>query len=67
MFYALVKKGRDISESLAKFIALAPCTVISREQVPADYKTTFFKLHDIGVYAMFGPNWLDDLNNKICK
>ena len=66
MFYALIKKGKDLSDSLHKFIALAPCSIGSLGQTkPED---NMFRLQEIGVYAMYAtPTWEDDLENKICK
>ena len=67
MFYALAKINKELADSLYKYIALAPCTIMSPTQVPPDVRTTFFLLPDIGVYSTFGPNWEDELPNKVCK
>ena len=66
MFYGLIKKGKDISDSLHKYVALAPCSISSNSDTnPED---NLFRLEDIGVYAVYNtPMWEDDLNNKICK
>ena len=61
MFYSLVKKGKSVSDSLIKFVALAPCTYTNpTTSVPKDYKTGLMKMMDIGVYALAGPNWVSD-------
>ena len=66
MFYGLIKNGKEISDNLHKFIALAPCSYPDIGN--PDPEENLFKLQDIGVYAMFNtPTWDDDLNNKICK
>ena len=66
MFYGLIKKGKKISDSLHKYVALAPCSIGSLGQTkPED---NMFRLQEIGVYALWNtPTWEDDLNNKICK
>ena len=42
MFYSLIKKGSDISDSLHRYVALAPCTIAGDD--PGDYQNTLFKL-----------------------
>ena len=67
MFYGLIKKGKDISDSLHKYIALAPCTIGALGD-GSDPEENLFRLQEIGVYALYNtPTWEDDLNNKICK
>ena len=66
MFYGLIKNGTDISDSLHKYVALAPCSVAQVGNTHPD--KDLFKLQEIGVYALYNtPNWDDDLENKICK
>ena len=56
MFYALIEKGKEISDSLHKFVALAPCSIM--KLVSDNPFENLFKLQDIGVYAMFAtPTW----------
>ena len=60
MFYALIKKGAELSNNLIKFVALAPCSYAAESTVPTDYKQGLFKMMDNGVYALGGPNWDKD-------
>ena len=58
MFYALVKKGKSMSDNLIKFVALAPCTYTNPlTTIPADYNDGWLNLYDYGIYAIAGPNW----------
>ena len=51
MFYGLIKKGKDISDSLHRYIALAPCTIAGVFGTEAEYEATLFKLDGMGIYA----------------
>ena len=52
MFYGLIKKGKDISDSLHRYIALAPCTIAGDDgSTETDYEATLFKLEGMGIYA----------------
>ena len=63
MFYGLIKKS-DISDSLHKYVALAPCSIANTGN--DDPKDTVYKLIDMGIYALYNtPTWEDDVN-KIC-
>ena len=68
MFYGLSNiEETYLEKNLIKFIALAPCSVSTGLLTPsgepdiAGYKETFFRLQDLGVYAVKGPNWDRDL------
>ena len=65
MFYGLIKKQKEISDSLHKYVALAPCSISTNgDPNPED---NMFKLQEIGVYALYNtPMWEDDLK-KICQ
>ena len=60
MFYSLIKKGKDMSDNLIKFVALAPCSYAAEATVPLDHTTGLFKMIENGVYALGGPNWEQD-------
>ena len=65
MHYALIKKNKEFSDSLHKYVAFAPCFMTAGLDHP---EKNLFKLHDLGIYAVYNtPTWEDDLNNKICK
>ena len=73
MFYGLSHIEESyLEKNLIKFIALAPCSISTGVNLPtgepdiAYYNETFFRLHDLGVYAIKGPNWERDLEN-ICE
>ena len=52
MFYGLIKKGKDISDSLHSYVALAPCTVAGDSGASEeDFGSTLFKLDGMGIYA----------------
>ena len=65
MFYSLIKLHSDVSDSLHKYIALAPCTICKNgNPSPQD---NLYKLQDMGIYAMYStPTWTADLD-KICS
>ena len=52
MFNGLIKKGKDISDSLHSYVALAPCTVAGDSGASEeDLAGTLFKLDGMGIYA----------------
>lgn len=60
MFYGLIEKGSEISDSLHKFVAIAPCSVAAKPGY--DLKETLFKVEGLGVYAFYNtPTWDRDL------
>ena len=65
MFYGLSHIEESyLEKNLIKFLALAPCSVFSPGGEPVDiefFKKTAFRLQDLGVYAMGGPNWDHDI------
>ena len=64
MFYGLIKEKKAISDSLHKYVALAPCTISISENTNPDQN--MFKLMNMGIYALWNtPTWADDMN-KIC-
>ena len=64
MHYALAKRGKEISDSLHKYVALAPCFMTAGVDNPEE---NLFRLHELGIYALYdSPTWEDDLN-KICE
>ena len=81
MFYGLSHIEESyLEKNLIKFLALAPCSVSSGAVTPSGdadiklYKDTFFRLQDLGVYAVKGPNWdrdlktiCDNLDEDFCK
>ena len=67
MFYGLIKKGKEISDNLHKYVALAPCTVAGESTIVHDYENTLFRLQDLGIYATYNtPSWNHDLK-RACK
>ena len=63
MFYGLIKK-KSISNSLHKYVALAPCSISNTGN--SNPKDTVYKLQEMEIYALHNtPTWADDLN-KIC-
>ena len=60
MFYSLIKKGKEMSDNLIRFVALAPCTYAAPSTIPRNYETGLFKMQEVGVYALGGPNWEED-------
>ena len=44
MFYALIKKGKAITDNLIKFVALAPCTVADESSLDPMYEDGIFKM-----------------------
>ena len=68
MFYGLSHIEESyLEKNLIKFIALAPCSVPTGLVTPdgkpdiATYKKTSFRLQELGVYSVKGPNWDSDL------
>lgn len=63
MFYGLSHIEESYYEkNLIKFIALAPCSVSTAWGTDLEfYKKTWFRLQDLGIYAIGGPNWDRDL------
>ena len=68
MFYGLSHIEESyLDKNLIKFIALAPCSLSTGLVTPwgkpdiASYKETYFRLQELGVYAVKGPNWDSDL------
>ena len=64
MFYGLIKEKKAISDSLHKYVALAPCTISVSTNAHPDQN--MFKLMKMDIYALWNtPTWADDLE-KIC-
>jgi len=64
MFYGLSHIEESYFEkNLIKFIALAPCSVSTCGGSPdlEYFEKNWFRLQDLGVYAIAGPNWDHDL------
>ena len=71
MFHGLVKLGKEISDSIHKFVALAPCTY-SGDLAPGTQESLSFfdlieyKVQNLGIYAYYNtPTWDKDLKT-IC-
>ena len=72
MIYGLSHNEDYLSQKIIKAILLAPCKIANgfklddgKPNLPF-YENNDFKLQDLGVYAIKGPNWVRDLI-KICE
>merc|ERR1719237_1082291 len=67
MFYGLSHLEEEFyADNLHMFIAFAPCTIYNVGETPESfYESTIYKLPDIGVYSLYGPNWESDYE-KVC-
>lgn len=65
MFYALSHlQDSFFEDNLFTFAAIDPCTIEVSEG-DRMYTDGLFKLQDMGIYAINGPNWTTDLQT-IC-
>ena len=68
MFYGLTQLEKFFfNETVTRFIALAPCVLPNyQSNTLLDYKSSVGAYRSLGVYAINGPNWTNDLD-KICS
>ena len=64
MFYSLIKQPL-LSDSLHKFIALAPCTICKNNNPSPQYN--LYRLQDIGVYSMYNDSTWNFNLGRICS
>ena len=68
MFYGLTQlEDFYYSGNIASFVAMAPCVlpVSDTKTFPNTYADSVGAFRDLGVYAINGPNWEEDLT-RIC-